>query len=274
MASATVPATVRADMRPALRLTDVRLVREGHSILEHVTWAVDPAERWIVLGPNGSGKTSLIQIAALYLHPSSGSVEVLGETLGRCDVRVVRRRIGLASSALTAQLRPQLSALDTVVTARYAALEPWWHMYSDADREAARRALSRLGVDGYAARPVGTLSTGEQQRVLLARAFLGDPGLVLLDEPTARLDLGGREAMVAALAELAADPTAPPMVVVTHHVDEIPLGFDHGLVLRDGRVLAAGPLASTITDDILSEAFGLRLRVDSRPNGRLTAFAR
>jgi iron complex transport system ATP-binding protein len=274
MASATVPATVRADMRPALRLTDVRLVREGHSILEDVTWAVDPAERWIVLGPNGSGKTSLIQIAALYLHPSSGSVEVLGETLGRCDVRVVRRRIGLASSALTAQLRPQLSALDTVVTARYAALEPWWHMYSDADREAARRALSRLGVDGYAARPVGTLSTGEQQRVLLARAFLGDPGLVLLDEPTARLDLGGREAMVAALAELAADPTAPPMVVVTHHVDEIPPSFDHGLVLRDGRVLAAGPLASTMTDDILSEAFGLRLRVDSRPNGRLTAFAR
>jgi iron complex transport system ATP-binding protein len=272
MGRATVPATVRADMRPALRLTDVQLVREGHRVLEDITWTVGPNERWIVLGPNGSGKTSLIQIAALYLHPSRGSVEVLGETLGRCDVRVVRRRIGLASVALTAQLRPQLSALDAVMTARYAALEPWWHVYTDSDRESARRALARLGVDGYAARAVSTLSSGEQQRVLLARAFLGDPEIVLLDEPTARLDLGGREAIVAALAELAADPTAPPMV--THHVDEIPPGFDHGLVLRDGQVLAAGPLASTMTDDVLSEAFGLRLCVDSRPNGRLTAFAR
>jgi iron complex transport system ATP-binding protein len=260
--------------RHALRLTDVSLVRDGHAILDHISWTVRPEERWIVLGPNGSGKTSLIQIAALYLHPTTGTVEVLGETLGCCDVRVVRRRIGLASVALAAQLRPQLSALDTVMTARYAALEPWWHAYSEDDRARARKALARLGVEAYAERTVGSLSSGEQQRVLLARAFLGDPDLVLLDEPTARLDLGGRESTVAALAELAADRSAPPMVMVTHHVDEIPPGFDHGLVLRDGEVLAAGPFLDTMTDEVLSTAFGVALRVERRPNGRLTAWAR
>jgi len=260
-------------MAPALRLSDVRLAREGRHILDDIDWQVEADQRWIVLGPNGSGKTSLIQIAALYLHPTSGTVEVLGETLGRCDVRVVRRRIGLASAALAAQLRPQLTALDTVMTARYAALEPWWHTYSDADRDAARRALTRLGVADHAERAVGTLSSGEQQRVLLARAFLTDPELVLLDEPTARLDLGGREAMVSVLAELAADPTAPPMVMVTHHVDEIPAGFDHALVLHQGKILSAGGSVETITDEVLSKAFGLSLRVDRRPNGRFTAWA-
>jgi iron complex transport system ATP-binding protein len=258
---------------PPLRLTDIRLVREGRTILSPLSWTVERDERWIVLGANGSGKTSLIQIAALYLHPSSGTVEVLGETLGRCDVRVVRRRIGLASAALAAQLRPQLTALDTVMTATYAALEPWWHRYTDEDRAGAQRVLDRLGVGTYAQRTVGSLSSGEQQRVLLARAFLTDPGLVLLDEPTAQLDLGGREAVVAALADLARDPSAPPMVMVTHHVDEIPPGFDHALVLRDGRVLAAGPLDHALRSDVLSEAFGLALEVERRPNGRFSAWA-
>ncbi|HEY8094145.1 MAG TPA: ATP-binding cassette domain-containing protein [Acidimicrobiales bacterium] len=257
-----------------LVLTDVCLVHAGRTILVPLSWTVAEGERWIVLGPNGSGKTTLIQIAGLYLHPTSGTVQVLGETLGRCDVRTVRRRIGLASTALAAQLRPQLSALDTVMTASYAALEPWWHTYTEADRAAARAALARLGVDAFADRAVGTLSSGEQQRVLLARAFLTDPGLVLLDEPTARLDLGGREAMVAALAELARDPSAPPMVMVTHHVDEIPPGFDHALVLREGRVVAAGPVPETLTSAVLSEAFGLVLQVERRPDGRLTAWAR
>jgi iron complex transport system ATP-binding protein len=259
---------------PALRLSGVRLVRAGRAILEAIDWAVAPGQRWIILGANGSGKTTLIQIAGLYLHPSAGTVEVLGETLGRCDVRVVRRRIGLASSALAAQLRPQLTALEAVMTARYAALEPWWHRYTEEDRVAARKALGRLDVEAYAERTVGTLSSGEQQRVLLARAFLNDPDLVLLDEPTARLDLGGREATVTALAELAADPTSPPMVMVTHHVDEIPAGFDHALVLRDGEILASGRLEETMNDDLLTAAFGIGLRVERRPNGRFTAWAR
>ena len=160
------------------------------------------------------------------------------------------------------------------MTATYAALEPWWHRYTDEDRAAAQRALDRLGVGGYAARTVGSLSSGEQQRVLLARAFMTDPGLVLLDEPTAQLDLGGREAVVAALAGLAQDRSAPPMVMVTHHVDEIPPGFDHALVLREGRVLAAGPLDEALRADVLSAAFGLELDVERRPNGRFSAWAR
>jgi iron complex transport system ATP-binding protein len=160
------------------------------------------------------------------------------------------------------------------MTARYAALEPWWHRYTEEDRVAARKALGRLDVEAYAERTVGTLSSGEQQRVLLARAFLNDPDLVLLDEPTARLDLGGRETTVTALAELAADPTSPPMVMVTHHVDEIPAGFDHALVLREGEILASGGLEETMVDDVLTAAFGVVLRVERRPNGRFTAWAR
>jgi iron complex transport system ATP-binding protein len=258
---------------PALRLTAVRLVRDGRAILDGIDWTVTPGQRWIILGANGSGKTTIIQIAGLYLHPSAGTVEVLGETLGRCDVRVVRRRIGLASSALAAQLRPQLTALEAVMTARYAALEPWWHRYTEEDRVAARKALGRLGVEPYADRTLGTLSSGEQQRVLLARAFLNEPELVLLDEPTARLDLGGREATVTALAELAADPASPPMVMVTHHVDEIPPGFDHLLLLREGEILAAGRLNETMTDEALTAAFGVALRVEQLPNARFTAWA-
>jgi iron complex transport system ATP-binding protein len=260
-------------MPPPLRLTDVRLVRDGRTILAPLSWTVRANERWVVLGPNGSGKTTLIQIAGLYLHPSSGRVEVLGHALGRCDVREVRRSIGLVSAALTAQLRPQLTAIDTVMTARFAALEPWWHRYTDEDRDAAQQALERLGVGGLAERSLGTLSSGERQRVLLARAFLGRPGLVLLDEPGTRLDLGAREAVVTALSELAADATAPPMVMVTHHVDEIPPGFDHVLVLRDGEVVAAGTIGSTLHDAVLSDAFGLPLHVERRPNGRFTAWA-
>jgi iron complex transport system ATP-binding protein len=257
-----------------LRLTGVRLVRDGRTILAPLTWQVGEGERWIILGANGSGKTTLIQIAGLYLHPSSGTVEVLGETLGRCDVRTVRQRIGFASAALAEQLRPQLSAVDAVMTARYAALEPWWHRYTDEDRAASMKALARIGVEDYAERTIGTLSSGERQRVLLARALLTEPGLLLLDEPTARLDLGGREATVTALSELARDPTAPPTVMVTHHVEEIPPGFDHLLVLREGEIVAMGPLEDTLTGQVLTDAFGLPLAVERRPDGRLAAWAR
>ena len=237
-------------------------------------WQVGHGERWIVLGANGSGKTTLIQIAGLCLHPSSGIVEVLGETLGRCDVRAVRQRIGFASAALADQLRPQLSALDAVMTARYAALEPWWHRYSDDDRATALKALSRRGVESFADRTIGTLSSGERQRVLLARALLTEPGLLLLDEPTARLDLGGREATVTALSELARDPTAPPMVMVTHHVEEIPPGFDHLPRAPSGDVVAMGPLEETLTGEVLTDASGFLSPSNAGPTGRLTAWAR
>ena len=257
---------------PALRLEGVALAIDGRRVLDDVTWTVAPGERWVVLGRNGSGKTSLLCMASLYLHPTAGTVEVLGERLGRTDVRRLRTRIGVASAAMADLLRPGLSATDVVMTAKHAALEPWWHTYDAADRARARALLDRLGCAPLADQAFGTLSSGERQRVQLARTLMGDPGLLLLDEPTAGLDLGGREDLVRRLGDLAADPTTPPVVLVTHHVEEIPTGFSHLLLLRAGRIQAAGPLAEVLTAEALSECFGLPLEVTER-RGRWTAQA-
>jgi iron complex transport system ATP-binding protein len=256
-----------------LALRSVSFVREQRTILDGVDWAVDRGQHWLVLGANGSGKTTLLRIAALYEHPTSGTVEVLGETLGRTDVRVLRRRVGYASAALAAQLRPELRAADIVMTARNAALEPWWHTYTDEDRVRAVECLDRLGVARFAERSLGTLSSGEQQRVMLARTLMNDPGVILLDEPSARLDLGGREQLVGALAELVANPTSPPVVLVTHHVDEVPAGVTHTMLLRDGRVLAQGPIDDVLTAESLSDCFAMPLQLERRDGGRLTAWA-
>jgi iron complex transport system ATP-binding protein len=257
---------------PALELLGVRLVRDDRALLDDVTWVVQPGERWAVLGPNGSGKTTLLRVASMYLHPSSGTVRVDGEELGRTDVRRLRQQIGLASQALGDMLRRELRAEDVVMTARHAALEPWWHTYDDADRQRARLLLERFGVDAHADRMVATLSSGERQRVLLARAFSGEPVLVLLDEPTAGLDLGGREDLVARLSAAAMDPAAPPTVLVTHHVEEIPVGTTHVLLLKAGRVQAMGPIAEVLTAGALSATFGLPLELERR-GGRWTAWA-
>ncbi len=250
--------------RLILRLSGVDLVRDGVHLLEEVDWAVHADERWVVLGPNGSGKTTLLRIASLYLHPSTGEVEVDGEVLGRTDVRVLRRRIGLASPAFGDLLRPQLTATEVVMTARYAALEPWWHAYDDDDRARARGLLDRFGVLHTADRPVATMSSGERQRVLLARAFAGQPAIVLLDEPTAGLDLGGREDLVARLGSVAGSAGSPPTVLVTHHVEEIPVGTTHAMLLRAGRVLHQGPLDDVLTAEHLSATFGLPLTLERR----------
>ena len=256
-----------------LDLDKVTVVRDERTLLDTISWRVRPGERWLVLGANGSGKTTLLRVASLYLHPSSGAVRVLGETLGSTDVRQLRRRIGLASAALAGQLRLGLPAIDVVMTAKHAALEPWWHRYDDEDRQRATACLDRLGVGVFADRPLGTLSSGEQQRVLLARTLMNDPALVLLDEPSARLDLGGREQLVATLGELVNDPAAPPTVLVTHHVDEVPAGMTHAMLLRDGRVLAAGRFADVVTSAGLSECFAMALTLEYRTNGRLSAWA-
>ena len=229
-------------------------------------------ERWIVLGANGSGKTSLIRIASLYLHPSTGDVDVLGQRLGRVDVRRHRRRIGLVSAAFADLLRPGLTAADIVKTAKHAALEPWWHEYDDADGTRALELLDRFGCADLADHPFATLSSGERQRVQLARTLMTDPGLLLLDEPTAGLDLGGREDLVRRLGALAADPATPATVLVTHHVDEIPPGYGHVLLLRRGRVMAAGPIHDVLTSAALSECFGIALALERR-EGRWSAFA-
>lgn len=245
---------------------------DGTRVLGPIDWEVGAGQRWVVLGPNGSGKTTLIRIASLWLAPSQGEVEVLGRLRGRTDVRRLRARIGLTSGAVADMLRVDLTALDAVMTAANAALEPWWHRYDDRDRDRARAALDRVGAGGLAGRRFGTLSSGERQRVLLARALAVDPGAVILDEPMAGLDLGGREELIGALARLAADLSAPPIVLITHHVEEIPDGFTHGLLLRDGRALARGRIDEVLTGAALSECFGMPLSLE-RHRGRWTARA-
>jgi iron complex transport system ATP-binding protein len=198
---------------------------------------------------------------------------VLGERLGRTDVRQLRRRIGYLSAALAAQIRPALRCLDVVMTARYAALEPWWHRYTPEDEAEALACLQRMGVGAYAQRSLATLSSGEQQRVLLARTLMNQPGVIMLDEPSARLDLGGREQLVGALSELTADPEAPPLVLITHHLDEVPPHMTHVLMLRDGKVITSGPIQRHLRAGTLSECFGLPLELERRSNGRFSAFA-
>ena len=262
-----------SDTAEVLRLANVSFRRDGRTILAPFTWSVLSGQRWIVLGANGSGKTTLLRIAAMYEHPSSGDVTVLGETLGRTDVRVLRRRIGYMSPSLSVQLRPDLRCLDVVMTAKFAALEPWWHRYDEADEAHALACLDRLGVAWLAQRPLGTASSGEQQRVLIARTLMNDPSILLLDEPSARLDLGGREQLVQSLAELTTDPAAPPLILVTHHLDEVPRGMTHVLMLREGEVVVSGPVERDLTSANLSACFGMPLVLEERDDGRFSAWS-
>lgn len=256
---------------PALELRNISLHRDSTVILDDVTWAAHRGEHWIVLGANGSGKTSLLRIAALYLHPSAGEVIVTGERLGDTDVRSLRRRVAYMSAAFATELRPQLRAFEIVMTAKHAALEPWWHTYDDSDRARAIACLGQLGVAHLADREVSTLSSGEQQRVFLARTRMNDPSIILLDEPSGRLDLGGREQLVRAIDDvIAAEPTLAT-AIVTHHVDEIPTRATHLLAMKQGRAVAAGPIATTLSDEILTETFEFPLRVERRDDGRFSA---
>jgi iron complex transport system ATP-binding protein len=251
----------------------VTVTREQRAIVNNVSVSIAPGERWVVLGPNGCGKTTLLRVMALYLHPSTGDVYVNGERLGAMNVRTVRTRIAYSSASLAADLRPALSVTDIVMTAKYAALEPWWHEYSDDDRQHARECLKRVNVEHFADRTFGSLSSGEQQRVLLARALMNDPVVLLLDEPSARLDLGGREQLVQILDEFASTHPQLPTVLVTHHVDEIPRSSTHLLLMKDGAAVASGTLADTLTSENLSATFGLPLRVEQRASGRYSAYA-
>lgn len=266
------PSHAAAAAGAVLSLRGVSRSVKGARLLSDVDWEVRRGERWVVLGPNGSGKTTLVRIATMWDHPSSGTVDLLGQRLGRTDVRRLRSRVGFTSAAMAELMAPSLSAVETVMTAKHAALASWWHAYDDADRARARAALERVGCAHRADHRFDTLSSGERQRVLLARALSMAPGLIVLDEPNAGLDLGGREELITALSDLARDPAAPPLVLVTHHVDEIPDGITHAMLLRDGSVLASGPISETLTSVGLSACFGLGLRLERR-NGRWTAHA-
>lgn len=248
------PAAITIDMR------NVTVRRRGNAILR-ASWQVHDGERWVVLGPNGAGKTTLLKLAAAIEHPTSGTVKLLGEQLGKVDVGELRTRIGFASSAL-GELIPKRELVENVVlTAAYGVTSRWREKYQDVDNSRALGLLASLDVAGLAHREYGTLSTGEQKRVAIARALMPDPELLLLDEPSAGLDLSAREGLLQTLSKLAADPTAPVLVLVTHDVETIPVGFTHVLLMRDGQAVAHGPIAETLTISNIEKTFGMRFNI-------------
>ncbi len=257
-------------MSNVLEFHDATVIRDGRAILGPLTWSVDSAERWVILGPNGAGKTTLLQLAATLIHPTSGVVRVLGEELGRVDVFEMRPRIGLASSAMARLIPAGETVLDAVMTAAYSVAGRWREVYEDVDERRARRVLRQWRLDHLEERRFGTLSDGEQKRVQIARATMTDPELLLLDEPAASLDLGAREELMELLGWYASSPGSPAVVMVTHHVEEIPPGFGHALLLRDAVAVATGPIAHVLDSAHLSEAFGRPLRV-SVDSGRYAA---
>ncbi|TNC17184.1 ABC transporter ATP-binding protein [Georgenia sp. 311] len=259
-------------MSNVLRLADVTLRRGAKTILDGVDWSVDDGQRWVVLGPNGAGKTTVLQLAAARMFPTEGTVEILGDRLGTVDTSELRTRIGLASAALADRIPGRERVLDVVLTASYGVTGRWRESYDEYDTSRARDLLAAFAVDQLVDRHFGSLSEGERKRVQIARALMADPELLLLDEPAAGLDLGGREELVAALSELAGDRRSPVIVLVTHHVEEIPPGFGHALLLRSGTVEAAGPLEEVLTPQHLSRTFGLDLEVE-RHRGRWSARA-
>ena len=255
-----------------IAMQGVGVMRDGATLLDYVDWTVDQDQRWVVLGPNGAGKTTLLRIASTRLFPTRGTVDILGERLGRVDVFELRPRIGLSSAALGERIPAREKVRDVVLTASYGMVGRWRERYDIHDEVRADHVLRQVGCTHLADRTYGTLSEGERKRAQIARALMTDPEMLLLDEPAAGLDLGGREDLVARLAAIAADPGAPTTVLVTHHVEEIPVGFTHALLLRGGRVVTAGPLQESMTEQALSHTFGIALRLDYR-DGRFAARA-
>ncbi len=251
-----------ADPDLLIDFAKVTLRRGRRTLVGPVTWSVELDERWVVIGPNGAGKTSLLRIAAAMEHPSSGTAYVLAERLGRVDMAELRARVGLSSSALSQRVPDNEIVRDLVVSAGYAVLGRWRERYDERDYNQALEMLESVGAEHLAERVYGTLSEGERKRVLIARSLMTDPELLLLDEPAAGLDLGGREELVSRLGDLAADPDSPAMVLVTHHVEEIPPGFSHCLILSEGKVLDSGLLTDVLTAENLSKAFGQSITLD------------
>ena len=257
-------------MTAVLEFADVSIRRGQATLLDGVDWSVDDDERWVILGPNGAGKTTLLQVAAAQIHPTTGVVGILGEVLGAVDVFELRPRIGLTSALLADRIPRSEAVRDVVVSASYGVIGRWREHYDDLDHARAAELLTEVGAGHLAARTFGTLSEGERKRVQIARALMTDPELLLLDEPAAGLDLGGREDLVSTLSVLATDGLSPATVLVSHHVEEIPEGFTHALLLRQGSVVAAGPIEEVLTDQIVSAAFGMPLQL-AHADGRWTA---
>jgi len=253
-----------------VEIRGVDVVRGQAHLLRGVDWTVRADERWVLLGPNGAGKTTLLQLAAAQMHPTRGEVTILGETMGAVDVFELRPRIGLTSAALAQRINPGERVGDVVVSAGYAVVGRWRERYDVHDLTRAAMLMQQWGVAPMAHRTFGTLSEGERKRTQIARSLMTDPELLLLDEPGAGLDLGGREDLVTRLSDLARDRYAPAQVLVTHHVEELPPGYSHALLLREGQVVAAGPITDVLTAPLLSQTFALALDVQ-RERGRYSA---
>ncbi len=257
-------------MATVAQLSGVGVRRGRKWLLKDIDWKVDDEQRWVIIGPNGAGKTTMLQLLSTQMFPTEGTVEVLEQRMGEIDVFELRPRIGMVSIALAEKLPRSERVADVVVSAAYGVIGKWREDYDYVDYRRAVDLMTYMNVDHLASRTFGTLSEGERKRTQIARALMSDPEILLLDEPAAGLDLAGRESLVASLADLCADPKAPTTVLVTHHLEEIPAGVTHALCLKDGGVVAAGPIAATLTNEVLSETFGIPIIV-SNAHGRWSA---
>lgn len=259
-------------MPTVLQLSDVSVIRGGNPILDNLNWSVSGDERWVILGPNGAGKTTLLNIASAMGHPTSGTATVLDGKLGQVDLFELRPRVGFASSAMARRFPGDETVLNVVLTAAYSVTGRWNEEYDDVDLRRAQRVLGEWKLGHLSDRLFGSLSDGEQKRVQIARSVMTDPELLLLDEPAASLDLGAREELLQLLGGYAQSAQAPAIVMVTHHVEEIPVGFTHALLLKSGSAVASGPLSEVLTEENLRETFGIPIDL-TETNGRYAARA-
>jgi iron complex transport system ATP-binding protein len=244
-----------------LELREVSVRRGERTILGPLTFAIRPSERWVVLGPNGAGKSTLLQILATRIFPTSGSVHLLDQEMGKVDLSELRTRIGICGALISEDIPSDEKVRDVVLTAAYAVLGRWNEAYDLWDESRAVALLTTFGVRDLADRTYGTLSEGERKRVQISRALMADPELLLLDEPAAGLDLGGREDLLRRFSNFASDPAAPASILVTHHIEEIPAGTTHALLIKDGVIAVSGPIVDVITSEHISAIFGLPITV-------------
>lgn len=248
-------------MQPLVTLTNVSVLRSGKAIVDQLSWEVSLGQRWVIIGPNGAGKTTLLSMVASYLFPSTGEVTILGSRLGRVDSSEIKTRVGMTSASLLSLIPEDEEVGDIVLSSAYALFGRWREEYDPWDESRSSALLSALGVRELRERRFHSLSDGEKKRVMIARALMPDPELLLMDEPAAGLDLGGREDLLRRIAEFSADPIAPVTITVTHHLEEIPAGTTHVLVMKEGRSFAQGPIDQILTGEMLSHLYGIPLQL-------------